>query len=89
MLRCSPQFVFSPCPALLWDEAGTERSVLDGGSSVPVLSPPSASQTEFIPLRVSGKSLTVTDERETIQQSLNRYRAQLLPCPCPGRQERG
>ncbi|XP_074704969.1 transmembrane protease serine 13 isoform X3 [Strix aluco] len=30
-----------------------------------------ASQTEYVPLRVSGKSLTVTDERETIQQSLN------------------
>lgn len=33
---------------------------------------PSASQTEYIPLHISGKSLTVTDERDTIQQSLNR-----------------
>lgn len=40
-----------------------------------VLCPPSASQTEYIPLHFSGKSLSVTDERETIQQSLNRYRA--------------
>uniref|UniRef100_A0A8D2QTM8 Transmembrane serine protease 13 n=1 Tax=Zosterops lateralis melanops TaxID=1220523 RepID=A0A8D2QTM8_ZOSLA len=28
--------------------------------------------------------LTVTEERETIQQSLNRYQGHLLPCPCPG-----
>nr|XP_047919407.1 transmembrane protease serine 13 isoform X2 [Anser cygnoides] len=30
-----------------------------------------ASQTEYIPLHVAGKSLTVTNERDTIQQSLN------------------
>lgn len=70
--------------------AGTKWSVLGwGGPSLPVLSPPSASQTEYIPLRVSGKSLTVTDERETIQQSLNRYQGHLLPCPCPGAAEMG
>lgn len=57
--------------------AGTKWSVLGGGHSLPVLSPHSASQTEYIPLRVPGKSLTVTDERETIQQSLNRYQGHL------------
>uniref|UniRef100_A0A8B9ZNM3 Transmembrane serine protease 13 n=2 Tax=Anas TaxID=8835 RepID=A0A8B9ZNM3_9AVES len=30
-----------------------------------------ASQTEYVPLHVAGKSLTVTNERDTIQQSLN------------------
>lgn len=55
-----------------------------GRPSLPVLSPPSASQTEYIPLHVSGKSLTVTEERETIQQSLNRYQGHPLPHPCPG-----
>lgn len=44
-----------------------------------LLSSPSASQTEYIPLHVPGKSLTLTDERETIQQSLNRYRAASPP----------
>uniref|UniRef100_U3JTP7 Transmembrane serine protease 13 n=1 Tax=Ficedula albicollis TaxID=59894 RepID=U3JTP7_FICAL len=47
-----------------WDESLSRKTCRQLGFQ-------NASQTEYIPLRVSGKSLTVTDERETIQQSLN------------------
>lgn len=70
--------------AALGTVQGPSAQCLHGGPSLPVLSPPSASQTEYIPLHVSGKSLTVTEERETIQQSLNRYQGHPLPHPCPG-----
>ena len=55
-----------------------------GTLTASLLSPPSVSQTEYVPLQVSGKSLTVTDEGESIQQSLNRYRQhRLLALPLP------
>ncbi|XP_063273955.1 transmembrane protease serine 13 isoform X2 [Prinia subflava] len=47
-----------------WDESFSRKTCQQLGFQ-------NASQTEYIPLHVSGKSLTVTDERETIQQSLN------------------
>ncbi|NWV61013.1 TMPSD protease, partial [Malurus elegans] len=47
-----------------WDESFSRKTCRQLGFQ-------NASQTEFIPLRVPGKSLTVTDERDTIQQSLN------------------
>ncbi|NWU01219.1 TMPSD protease, partial [Urocynchramus pylzowi] len=47
-----------------WDESLSRKTCRQLGFH-------NASQTEYIPLRVPGKSLTVTDERETIQQSLN------------------
>ncbi|XP_030918250.1 transmembrane protease serine 13 [Geospiza fortis] len=47
-----------------WDESLSRKTCRQLGFQ-------NASQTEYIPLRVPGKSLTVTDERETIQQSLN------------------
>lgn len=48
------------------------------------LSPSSVFLTEFIPLRFSGKSLSVTADHRTIQQSLNRYeRGHPSPWLCP------
>ncbi|NXH85273.1 TMPSD protease, partial [Edolisoma coerulescens] len=47
-----------------WDESFSRKTCRQLGFQ-------NASQTEYIPLHVSGKSLTVTEERETIQQSLN------------------
>ncbi|NWV19303.1 TMPSD protease, partial [Origma solitaria] len=47
-----------------WDESFSRKTCQQLGFQ-------NASQTEYIPLRVSGKSLTVTEERDTIQQSLN------------------
>ncbi|KAL2295748.1 hypothetical protein Nmel_017269 [Mimus melanotis] len=47
-----------------WDESLSRKTCRQLGFQ-------NASQTEYIPLRVAGKSLTVTDERDTIQQSLN------------------
>ncbi|KFP96992.1 Transmembrane protease serine 13, partial [Haliaeetus albicilla] len=55
-----------PVCSSAWDDSFSRKTCWDVRSNSP-----SASQTEYIPLHVSGKSLTVTDERETIQQSLN------------------
>ncbi|NXP85728.1 TMPSD protease, partial [Passerina amoena] len=57
-----------------WDESLSRKTCRQLGFQ-------NASQTEYVPLRVPGKSLTVTDERETIQQSLNRYQGH---SPRPG-----
>ncbi|XP_042687878.1 transmembrane protease serine 13 isoform X5 [Centrocercus urophasianus] len=53
-----------PVCSSTWDESFSRKTCRQLGFQ-------NASQTEYIPLHVSGKSLTVTDERDTIQQSLN------------------
>ncbi|KFZ58964.1 Transmembrane protease serine 13, partial [Antrostomus carolinensis] len=53
-----------PVCSSAWDDSFSRKTCRQLGFQ-------NASQTEYIPLHVSGKSLTVTDERETIQQSLN------------------
>ncbi|XP_021231536.1 transmembrane protease serine 13 isoform X3 [Numida meleagris] len=53
-----------PVCSSAWDESFSRKTCRQLGFQ-------NASQTEYIPLHISGKSLTVTDERDTIQQSLN------------------
>ncbi|NXJ10359.1 TMPSD protease, partial [Odontophorus gujanensis] len=53
-----------PVCSSAWDESFSRKTCRQLGFQ-------NASQTEYVPLHVSGKSLTVTDERDTIQQSLN------------------
>lgn len=54
-----------PVCSSAWDESFSRKTCRQLGFQ-------NASQTEYVPLHVSGKSLTVADERDTIQQSLNR-----------------
>eukprot|EP00076_Gallus_gallus_P029590 XP_015153728.1 transmembrane protease serine 13 isoform X2 [Gallus gallus] len=53
-----------PVCSSAWDESFSRKTCRQLGFQ-------NASQTEYVPLHVSGKSLTVADERDTIQQSLN------------------
>ncbi|XP_063211256.1 transmembrane protease serine 13 [Chroicocephalus ridibundus] len=53
-----------PVCSSAWDDSFSRKTCRQLGFQ-------NASQTEYVPLRLTGKSLTVTDERETIQQSLN------------------
>ncbi|XP_030899936.2 transmembrane protease serine 13 isoform X1 [Melopsittacus undulatus] len=53
-----------PVCSSAWDESFSRKTCQQLGFQ-------NASQTEYIPLHISGKSLTVSSEQETIQQSLN------------------
>ncbi|XP_040472249.1 transmembrane protease serine 13 [Falco naumanni] len=53
-----------PVCSSAWDDSFSRKTCRQLGFQ-------NASQTEYIPLHISGKSLTVTEERDTIQQSLN------------------
>ncbi|XP_057287965.1 transmembrane protease serine 13 isoform X4 [Pezoporus wallicus] len=53
-----------PVCSSAWDDSFSRKTCQQLGFQ-------NASQTEYIPLHISGKSLTVTNEHETIQQSLN------------------
>nr|XP_021140883.1 transmembrane protease serine 13 isoform X3 [Columba livia] len=53
-----------PVCSSTWDDSFSRKTCQQLGFQ-------NVSQTEYIPLHFSGKSLSVTDERETIQQSLN------------------
>ncbi|NXW90062.1 TMPSD protease, partial [Alopecoenas beccarii] len=53
-----------PVCSSAWDDSFSRKTCQQLGFQ-------NVSQTEYIPLHFSGKSLSVTDERETIQQSLN------------------
>ncbi|XP_074972469.1 transmembrane protease serine 13 [Phalacrocorax aristotelis] len=53
-----------PVCSSAWDDSFSRKTCRQLGFQ-------NASQTEYIPLHISGKSLAVTDERDTIQQSVN------------------
>ncbi|NWX91975.1 TMPSD protease, partial [Nothoprocta pentlandii] len=53
-----------PVCSSAWDDSFSRKTCQQLGFQ-------NASQTDYIPLHVSGKSLSVTEERDTIQQSLN------------------
>ncbi|NXD17529.1 TMPSD protease, partial [Nothocercus nigrocapillus] len=53
-----------PVCSSAWDDSFSRKTCQQLGFQ-------NASQTDYIPLHVSGKSLSVTEEQDTIQQSLN------------------